>query len=139
MSRGSSRWRTGAGPVGEVEARGIEFEVEDGFLVDGAVGVEELAGDVAEDGGATRGDASFGDDDEEAGEELADVGAGGEFEEFGEEIGGEVGEVALVVLDGGAEGGDLVVAVAAKTKMGSGAVSTAALAVREPVMAAASG
>jgi hypothetical protein len=31
---------------------------------------------------------------------LADVGASGEFGEFGEEFGGEVGEVALVMLEG---------------------------------------
>ena len=94
----------GAGPAGEVDTRGIEFEVEGGFLVDGAVGVEELAGEVAENGGAAWGDASFGDEDEETCEELADVAAGGEFGEFGEEFGGEVGEVALVVLEGKTDG-----------------------------------
>jgi hypothetical protein len=54
----------GAGPVGEIETRGIEFEIEGVFLVDGAMGVEELVGNVAEDGGAAGGDASFGDEDE---------------------------------------------------------------------------
>ena len=57
------------------------------------MGVEELVGDVAEDGGAAGGDASFGD--EEAGEELADVIAGGEFGEFGKELGGEIFVVVL--------------------------------------------
>jgi hypothetical protein len=61
-----------------------------GFEDDGAVGVEELVGDVGEDGGAAWGDATFGYEEEKAGEELADVGAGGEFGEFGEKVGGEV-------------------------------------------------
>jgi hypothetical protein len=108
-----------------------------GFEGDGAVGVEELVGDVGEDGSAAGGDAPFGDEDEEAGEELADVGAGGEFGEFGEEFGGEIGEVALVLLDGGSECGDGVVVGVAETKMGSGAVFPAAFTVGETMMTAA--
>src|SRR6266852_4544755 len=46
------------------------------FFLDGAVGVQELVGDVSEDGGAARPDAALGDLNEETGEELADVGAG---------------------------------------------------------------
>jgi hypothetical protein len=95
----------GTGPAGEVDALGFFcLELDGVFAIDGAVRVEELAGYVAEDGGATGGDASFGDEDEEACEELADVVAGGEFGEFGEELGGEVGEVALVVLEGKTNG-----------------------------------
>ena len=107
------------------------------FAVDGAVGVEELVGDIAEDGGAARGDAAFGDEDEEAGEKLADVRAGGEFGEFGEEFGGEVGEVVLGLLERGTEGGGGVEVLAAKAKMGSGGKFLAALAVGEKVLAAA--
>jgi hypothetical protein len=66
-----------------------------GFEDDGTVGVEELVGDVGEDGGAARGDAAFGDESEEAGEELADVRAGGELGKFGEKVGGEVFRVGL--------------------------------------------
>jgi hypothetical protein len=107
------------------------------FAVDGAVGVEELVGDVAKDGGAAGGDAAFGYEDEEAGEELADIGTGGELGEFGEEFGGEVGEIALVLLEGGAEGGGGVIVLAAKTKMGSAGEFLAAFAVGEKVLAAA--
>jgi hypothetical protein len=107
------------------------------FAVDGAVGVEELVGDVAKDGGAAGRDAAFGDEDEESGEELADVGAGGELGEFGKEFGGEVGEIALVLLEGGAEGGAGVVVVATKTEMESGGEFLAAFAVGEKVLAAA--
>jgi hypothetical protein len=92
----------------------FRFDGRSGFEGDGAMGVEELVGDVAEDGGAARGDASFGDEDEESGEELADVGSGGELREFGEEFGGEVGEV---VLRRGGDGNDLSVT---ETKVGAG-------------------
>ncbi len=54
----------GIGPVAEVENRlaallGLEVVIEG----DGAVGVEELVGDVGQDGGAARGDAALGDED----------------------------------------------------------------------------
>jgi hypothetical protein len=71
-----------------------------GFQGDGAVGVEELAGDEGQDGGAAGRNASFGDEGEETGEELADVGAGGELGEFGEEVGGEVFRVSERLLRG---------------------------------------
>src|SRR5712664_3328356 len=95
----------GAGDITGLEAGRVGvFELEKVFAIDGAVGVEELVGDVGEDGGAAGGDASFGDEGEEAGEELADVGAGGEFGKFGEEVGGEVFRVIVLRLcRGGAE------------------------------------
>ena len=82
----------------------VEFgarEVEDdllglvvGFPVHRAVGMEELAGDEREDGGAARGDAAFGDLGEKASQEKADVFGGGEVGGFaGEKIGGEIGGV----------------------------------------------
>jgi len=56
----------GIRPVAEVENRlaamlGLEVVIEG----DGAMGVEELVGDVGQDGGAARGDAAFGDEDKE--------------------------------------------------------------------------
>ncbi|SRR6266699_5933958 len=110
--RGVVSWRSrfGVGPVA-VGARHIVDDPDGlfvggvGFEDDGAVGVEELVGDVGEDGGAARGDAAFDDEGEEAGEELADVGSGGEFGEFGEKVGGEIGEIALVLLAADADGG----------------------------------
>jgi len=45
--------------------------------------VEQLIGDVAQDGGTTRGDAALGDQDKESGEELAEVDGGGELGELG--------------------------------------------------------
>src|SRR5713226_7288465 len=84
--------------MGAVWARGVPDD-GDGllidFAVDGAVGVQELVGDVSQNGGATRGDAAFGHLDEEPGEKLPDVGAGGELREFGEEFGGEIVRVGL--------------------------------------------
>ena len=108
-----------------------------GFEGDGAVGVEELVGDVGEDGGAAGGDAAFGDEGEEAAEELADVGAGGELGEFGEEVGGEMGEIALVLLECGTDGGTTLEVSDAKTETGSGCEFATALAVRKEMLATA--
>jgi hypothetical protein len=55
---------------------------------DGAVGMEELVGDVGQDRGAARGDGTFGDELEEAGEKLVDVDTAFELGELGEELGG---------------------------------------------------
>jgi hypothetical protein len=75
----------------EVEDDFLGFVV--GFLVDGAVRMEELVGEVAEHGGAAGRDAAFGDLNDEAGEEFLNVLAGREFVEFGEEVGGEILEI----------------------------------------------
>jgi hypothetical protein len=83
---------TAAGPVAEVELSGAFFDLE--FAVDGAVGVEDLVGDVGHDGGAAGSDAAFGDENEEAGKELVDGESGVKFGGFGEKVGGEVFEVA---------------------------------------------
>ncbi len=57
--------------------------------------VQELVGDVRQNGGAARGDAAFGDEDEESGKELVDLGGRLECGELPEEIGGEVVRVGL--------------------------------------------
>src|SRR6266852_3853728 len=97
----------GAGDIAGLEAgRAGVLELEKVFAVDGAVGVEELVGDVGEDGGASGGDAAFGDEDQQPGEELVAVDGGVELGEFGEEVGGEVFRVVLWRLGhGGAQGG----------------------------------
>jgi hypothetical protein len=101
-------WRDGVGPVTR-RARHIVDDSDGlfvggiGFEDDGAVRVEELVGDVGQDGGATGGDAAFGDENEEAGEELVDVNGGVELGELGEKVGGEV---FRVVLRGLSRGGD---------------------------------
>jgi len=141
--RGVVTWRSrfGVGPVaigaGDVNDNLRVVVGRGGFEEDGAVGVEELVGDVGEDGGAAGGDAAFGDEGEEAGEELADVRAGGELGEFGEKVGGEVGEIALVLLAGGPQGGTHREVVKTKTEMGIGGVFAAAFAVGEEMLAAA--
>ncbi len=66
-----------------------------GFEDDGAVGVEELVGDVGEDGGASGGDAALCDEDQELGEELVDVDGRLELGGFAEEFGREVFRVVL--------------------------------------------
>jgi len=63
------------------------------FLLDDAVGMQELVGDVSENGGASGRDAAFGRLDEEVGKEFAEVFRGGEMSEAGEEVRREVGGV----------------------------------------------
>src|SRR5216683_796782 len=96
----------GAGDITGLEAGRVGvFGLEKVFANDGAVGVEELVGDVGEHGGAAGGDAAFGDEDHQPGEELVDVDGGVELGEFGYEVGGEVFGVVLRGLgDGGDQG-----------------------------------
>jgi hypothetical protein len=103
------------------------------FFLDGAVGMQELVGDVGENGGAARPDAAFGHLDEEAREELADVGAGGEIGEFGEEVGGEVGGVTWGRRE---RDGDRMKVARTKAGLGFQAGQRAALAIGEAILAA---
>jgi hypothetical protein len=64
------------------------------FLLDDAVGMQELVGDVSKNGSAPGGHAAFGGLDEEAGKEFAQVFRGGEMGMAGEEVLGEVVEIA---------------------------------------------
>jgi hypothetical protein len=64
------------------------------FALDGALGVEDLVGNVGHDGGAARGDAAFGDENEEAREILVDGEGGVKFGGLREKVGREVFEVA---------------------------------------------
>jgi len=114
-------WRGGVGPV-TLGARHVKDDslglVIDGlgFEDDGAVGMEELVGDICQDGGSAGGDAAFGDEDEKPGEKLADVCASGELGELGEKVDGEVFRVTIR-LQGGA-GVAQTEMVRAKTEVG---------------------
>jgi hypothetical protein len=59
-------------------------------VVNGAVGVQELVGNVSQDRGAARGDAALGDEGKKIGEELVDGDGGLEVGEFPDEFGGEI-------------------------------------------------
>jgi len=98
------------------------------FFLDGAVRVEELVGDIGEDGGPAGGDAAPGDQDEQPGEELADIHARGELGEFREQVGGEVFGVGLGWYGSGDEGKEMA---GTKTGLGCQAGEAAALAIRE--------
>src|SRR5712691_7674620 len=107
------------------------------FALDGAVGVEELVGDIGKDGGAARGDAAFGDEDQEAVEKCVDVYGGIELREFGEELRGKIFRVTLGVERKGAGGAHLRVAEA-KARVGLQAGKAAAFSVGIAVGAARS-
>ncbi len=62
--------------------------------------MEELVGDVAQDGGAARGDAALGDQGKEANEELTKVDCAGELGELGKKVRGEVLRVVVQLLRG---------------------------------------
>ena len=56
--------------------------------------------DVAQDGGATRGDAAFGNEGQEPREKVVNVDRGVEFGKFGEKFGGEAFRVIVGMLRG---------------------------------------
>ena len=93
--------------VADLDHGNLFLELEEVFAVDGAMGVEELVGDVSQDGGAARGDAALGNKDQELGEELVDVNGGLKLGEFGEEFPGEVEGIIWRLLESGADGGTL--------------------------------
>ena len=93
--------------VADLDHGDLFLELEKVFAVDGAVGVEELVGDVTQDRGAARRDAPFGNKDQELGEELVDVNGGLKLGEFGEEFPGEVEGIIWRLLEPGADGGTL--------------------------------
>ena len=64
------------------------------------MGVEELIGDVAQDGSAARRDAALGDQGKQANEELTKVDGAGELGELGKKVGGEVFRVIVGMLRG---------------------------------------
>ena len=66
--------------------------------------MDELVGDVAQDGGATRGDAAFGHEGQEPCEKVVNVDRGVEFGKFGEKFGGEVFRVMVGMLRGAGVG-----------------------------------
>ena len=66
--------------------------------------MEKLIGDVSENGGASRRDATFGDQSEETGEKLAKIDRGRDLGELREEIGGEVIRVVVQLQGSGGFG-----------------------------------
>ena len=62
--------------------------------------MDELIGDVAQDGGATRGDAALGHEGQEAREKLVQVDRGIASGKFREKLGGEVFRVIAGMLRG---------------------------------------
>jgi hypothetical protein len=68
------------------------------LTLDGGQGVEELIGDVGENGRTARGDAILHDENEELGEEEIDIVSGLEVIELEEEISGEIGVNRLIGL-----------------------------------------
>ena len=75
--------------------RGASFQTELSSGLMAGVRVEELIGDVSENGGAAGGDAAFGDEGEEAREKLAEIDSRRELGELREEVGGEVLRVTV--------------------------------------------
>src|SRR5260370_32638010 len=100
-------WRHGVGPV-TFGARHVKDDplglVIDGlgFEDDGAVGMEELVGDIGQDGGAAGGGKALGDEGKGGGAELGDGRGGGEHGELrGGGGGGGVPSVLCVLWGGG--------------------------------------
>jgi hypothetical protein len=93
------------------------------------VRVEELIGDVSENGGASRRDAAFGDQSEEAGEKLAEIDSRREFGELREEIGGEVFRIVVQLEGSGGFGQAEMVRTEAKVRLRASEAATFAVGV----------
>ena len=88
------------------------------------VRVEELIGDVSENGGASRRDAALGDQSEEAGEKLAEIDSGGKFGELREEVGGKVFRIVIQLEGSGGFGQAEIVRTEAEVRLRASEAAT---------------
>ena len=88
------------------------------------VRVEELIGDVRENGSASRRDAAFRDQSEEAGKELAEIDSRREFGELREEVGGEVLRIVVQLEGGGGFGQAEMVRTEAEVRLRASEAAT---------------
>jgi len=98
------------------------------------VRVEELIGDVSENGSASRRDAAFGDESEQAGEKLAEINSGRELGELREEVGREVFGIVIQLQGSGGFGQTEMVRTKAEVRLRASEAAT--LAVGEAIEAA---
>jgi hypothetical protein len=91
------------------------------------VRVEELIGDVSENGGASRRDAAFGDQGEEAGQKLAEINRRRELGELGEEIGGKVFRIVIELQGSGGLGQAEMVRAKAEVRLRASEAATLAV------------
>src|SRR5258706_15376518 len=97
---------------------GASFQAELSSGLMAGVRVEELIGDVSENGGASRRDAALGDQSKKAGEKLAESNSRREFGEFGEEDGGKVFRIVVEFGGSGGFGRAEMVGAGAERRMG---------------------
>src|SRR5713226_8137659 len=83
---------------------GASFQAELPSGMMAGVRVEELIGNVGENGSASRRDAAFGDQSEEAGEKLAEIDSRREFGELREEVRGEIFRIVIQLEGSGGFG-----------------------------------
>ena len=93
------------------------------------VRVEELIGDVSENGSASRRDAAFGDHSEQAGEKLAEIDSGRELGELREEVGREVFGVVVQLQGSGGFGQTEMVRTKAEVRLRASEAATLAVGV----------
>ncbi len=93
------------------------------------VRVEELIGDVSENGSASRRDAAFGDQSEEAGEKLAEIDGRREFGELREEVGGKVFRIVVQLQGSGGLGQAEMVRTEAEVRLRASEAATLAVGV----------
>ena len=86
--------------------------------------VEELIGDVRENGGASRRDAAFGDQSEEACEKLAEIDSRRDLGELREEVGGKVFRIVVQLEGSGGLGQVEMVRTKAKVRLRASEAAT---------------
>src|SRR5437879_9578726 len=85
-------------------SRPVPFQAGSFLGMRAGVRVEELIGDVRENGGASRRDAAFGDQSEEACEKLAEIDSRRDLGELREEVGGKVFRIVVQLQGSGGYG-----------------------------------
>src|SRR5216684_2992131 len=108
---------------------GASFQAELSSGMRAGVRVEELIGDVSENGGASRRDAALGDQSEEAGEKLAEIDSGGKFGELREEVGGEIFRIVVQIQGSGGFGQAEMVRAEAEVRLRASEAATLAVGV----------
>jgi hypothetical protein len=93
------------------------------------VRVEELIGDVSENGRASRRDAAFGDQSEESGEELAEIDGRRDLGELREQVGGEVFRIVIQLQGSGGFGQAEMVRTKAEVRLRASEAATHAVGV----------
>src|SRR5437879_13885639 len=105
-------------------SRPVPFQAGSFLGMRAGVRVEELIGDVRENGGASRRDAAFGNQSEEACEKLAEINSRRDLGELREEVGGKVFRIVIQLEGSGGFGQAEMVSTEAEVRLRASEAAT---------------